>query len=186
MPQTTNSSAAPYLTAFRFFDYYAPQLAADMLRATPDAPRPSYLAMVDPANPAGQRLLVFLGRGAGEIEAACSIAQRYSPADLNNLTGVSQDLLQGLNAARAMWGIYQRLKPGSARPEDCPGAKESEALLDALRDGQRVFSFFETQAAGLPVVSAPNPSMLLTPNIVGRATRLFPSYPGIQNNRNQG
>lgn len=176
MPQTSASATTPYVTAAQFFTFYAPSLAADVLRATPDAPRPSYMAMLDSTNPAGAKLLVFLSRAAGEVEAACAIARRYSPLDLQALAGMSATLLQGLNAARAMWGLYQRLKPGSARPEDCPGAKESEAMLRDLRDGQKIFTFEETMDAGLPTVQPANPNMLLTPNVVARAYRLFPSY----------
>lgn len=176
MPQTPNTSSSAYCTAIQFFGFYARSLAADVLRATPESPRPSYLAMIDPANPAGQRLLQHLGKGAGEIEAACSIAHRYSPADLNALTGVSAHLLNGLNAARAMWSMYQILKPGSARPDEVPGAKESAELLKALRDGEMIFSFEETQDAGIPSVNQAEPAKLLTPNVVLRASRLFPNY----------
>lgn len=175
-PQTSASATTPYVTAAQFFQFYTSSLAADVLRATPDAPRPSYLAMLDSTNPAGAKLLVFLSRGAGEIEAACAIARRYSPEDLQALGGMSAVLLRGLNAARSMWGLYQRLKPGSARPDDCPGAKESESLLRDLRDGQKVFTFEETMDAGLPSVVPANPSRLLTPNVVARAYRLFPGY----------
>lgn len=176
MAQTTNSSSVPYCTAPQFFVYYAYQLAADMIRPQPAAPRPSYLAMIDPANPAGKTLLTFLLQGAGDIEAACIVSARYSPADLQSLGGASAAMLQKLNAARSMWAIYQRLKPGTARPEDVPFAVESEKLLQLLRDGERVFSFVETAQAGLPSVSPPQPSMLVTGNIVGRASRLFPGY----------
>lgn len=173
---TPNSSAAPYCTAVQFFDFYARQLAADMLRASPDGPRPSYLSMIDPQNPVGARLNYFLGKGAGEIEAACTKGHRYNPADLNALNGMSAVLLQGLNAARAMWGLYQRLKPGSARPQDCPAAAESEAMLKELRDGNMIFAFAETQDADLVGVQPPNPSQLVTANVVARAYRLFPGY----------
>jgi len=176
MAQTSYSSLTPYCTNPQFFVYYAYQLAADMLRAQPESPRPSYLAMIDPANPAAQRLQVFLGAGAGEIEAACAVSSRYSPLDLQALTGVSRQLLQKLNAARGMWQMYQRLKPGSARPEDVPGVMESAKLLDDLRNGERIFTFLESAAAGLPSVNPPQPRQLVTGFLVGRAVRLFPNY----------
>ena len=176
MPLTPNSAATSYCTLVGFFDFYSKQIAADVLRKTSEMPRPSYLAMIDPLNPAGARLQRHLNRGAGEIEAACSIARRYQPADLAVLTGVSRDLLEGLNAARAMWSAYQILKPGSARPEEVPGAKESAELIKALRDGEAIFGFDETMEAGLPDTSPANPSQLLTPNVVGYAQRLFPFY----------
>lgn len=174
---TPASSPYPYCTSMQFFDFYSRQLAADMLRSAPEAPRPSYLAMLDPANPVGARLAYFLKKGAGEIEAACSKGHRYEPADLLALDGVSAVLLQGLNSARAMWGLYCRLKPGSARPQDCPMASESEALLKELRDGNLIFTFTEVQDADLPSVQPQgDPQQLLTANVVSRAQRLFPGY----------
>ena len=171
-----NSSASAYCDSVTALKFVARQIWADNLREIPEAPRPSYLAMIDPANPAGDRLILYLNEGAGEIEAACGIAQRYLPADLAALTGVSQVLLQKINAARALWQGYQFLRPGSADQKACPGATESEELLKALRDGELIFGFFETQQAGLPEVKQAQPSKLLTPNVVGRAARLFPSY----------
>lgn len=177
MPMTSVSSATPYCSSVQFLTFYAPTIAADMLKARPESPRPSYLAMIDPNNPAGQRLMFFLGRGAGEIEAACSKGHRYDPLDLAALTGVSQTLLQGLNAARTMWALYQKLKPGSARPQDCPAAMESEAMLKELRDGNLIFTFAEVQDADLPSVQPQgNPQGLLTANVVSRAARIFPGY----------
>jgi len=158
------------------FNFYARALIADMCKLTPEAPRPSYMAMIDSTNPAGAKLLVHLNHGAGEIEAACSIARRYMPSDLQALTGVSQVLLQALNAARCVWSLFQTLKPGTAKPEAVPGAYESFKLLEELRDGQLIFSFQETQQAGLPYVQQAQPSQLKTPNVVGRVTRLFPNY----------
>lgn len=176
MAMTPSSSATPYCSAAEFFDFYTQPLAADMLKSDPDGPRPSYLAMLDSTNPAGAKLLNALRRGAGEIESVCQIAARYTAADLLALDGMSAVLLKGLNAARAMWSIYQRLKPGSAKPEDVPGAKESFELLKDLRDGAKVFSYEEVQDAGLPSVQPPSPQNLQTPNVVGRAYRLFPGY----------
>lgn len=175
MAQTPNSASSSYCTAVEFLLYYSPSVAADMLRGSPESPRPSYLAMIDPLNPANSRLQTHLDAGAGEIEAACGIAKRYLPADLQALTGVSGQLLKKLNAARGMWSLYQKLKPGAARPEDCAGAKESFELLEALRDGQMIFGFLETQQAGLPSVVQAQPAQLLTPNVVGAAMRLFPN-----------
>ncbi len=176
MPMTPESALAAYVTPVQVFGFYARSLIADMLKATPDAPRPSYLAMIDSANPANQRFQVALKKGAGEIEAFCSIAKRYSPDDLQALTGVSLTLLQGLNAARGLWALYTKLKPGTARPEECPGAVESMELLHELRDGECIFGFSEAMSAGLPSVQPPNPNMLVTPNVVSRANRLFVNF----------
>ena len=178
MPQTSNSASQPYLSAPQLFGFYAQQLIADMLKANSNSPRPSYLSMIDPANPYGMKLIQHMSLGAGELESACSVAKRYTPLDLQNLTGVSQILLQGLNAARALWSLYAILKPGTARPQDCPRAVESAQMLKELRDGEKIFTYVESEQAGLPSAQAVNPWALLPgqSTIVGRLVRLYPSY----------
>ena len=185
MPQTSNSALTAYVTPAQFFLCYAPTIVADMLRplTNPTGPPPSYLAMCDSTNPAGIKLLYHLGNGAGEIESRCAKAKRYVPLDLQNLTGVSQILLQKLNAARGMWSLAQNLKPLTARPDEVPMATESAMMLDELGDGIKIFTFEETEEAGLPSVVPARPNMLVTPNVVRRAYRLFPtSQLGYQNN----
>ena len=73
-----------------------------------------------------------------------------------------------------------KLKPGTADLKQCPGAAESMELLNELRDGQAIFGFEETMDAGLPAVQPADPNRLVTPDVVLRASRLFPSY-GIGN-----
>lgn len=176
MPQTPNSASAPYVTAAEALDMISPAIVGDMLRTSPAAPPPSYLAMLDPANPAGARWLTHLKIGAGEIEAACTVAKRYDPLDLQALTGVSSLLLKKLNAARGYWSLAMYLKPLTARPDEVSMAKESWELLKLLQAGEWIFGTFESQEAGLPHVSPAQPSQLLTPNVVAYARRLFVSY----------
>lgn len=176
MAQTPVSASAPYVSAEMTLELFSQGILGDMLRATPSAPPPSYLAIVDPNNPAGARLFKHLKVGAGEIEAACYVARRYSPDDLNALTGVSQLFLQKLNAARGFWSLAQYLKPMTARPDEVPFAAESLECLKLLQAGEWIFGLRESAEAGLPHVNPPNPSRLLTPTAVGRAYRLFPNY----------
>lgn len=190
MPQTSNSiatSETPYVSAAQFLQCYAKPIVADLCRVVPSAPPPSYLALLDQTNPAGIRLYQHLKIGAGEIEAACTVSKRYSPADLNALTGVSQLLLQKLNAARSMWSLAMYLKPLTARPEEVPMAKESAELMMMLKDGVLIFGFLESAEAGLPSVNAPSLPKLITPDVVSRANRLFPTYNSTsQYNRGSG
>ena len=175
MAQTPDSATTPYITAANFLLLYSQDLVGDMLRVTPTSPPPSYSAMIDSNNPAGSKLLYHLKVGAGEIEAACFVAKRYTKADLQALTGVSQSLLQHLNAARGMWSLFQYLKPLTARPDDVPAVKESFELLTLLKQGELIFGFTESQEAGLPTVVAPQPSVLVTPDVISHARRLFPA-----------
>ncbi len=176
MAQTSNSATSAYVTAAQFFLCYAPTIVADLLRplTNPTGPPPSYLAMCDPLNPAGIKLGMHLKIGAGEIESKCARTKRYLPEDLQALTGVSQMLLQKLNAARGMWSLCQNIKPLTARPDEVPMATESAMMLEELNQGYAIFTFEETEEAGLPSVVPPRPQMLVTPNVVARAYRLFP------------
>ncbi len=175
MPQTPFSSGAPYISNSNFLQCYAQDLVAGLLRSVPSAPPPSYLAMIDPANPAAKKLAFHTGIGAGEIESWCAKARRYTPLDLAALTGVSQEMLWKLNAARGFWSLAQTLKPITARMEDVPFAKESAEILKMLGDGEMIFGYQETMDAGLPVVQPPQQAALVTPNTLGHvAPRLFP------------
>ncbi len=175
MAQTPNSAASSYISPENFLLCYSPSIVGDMLRARPSYPRPSYLAMTDPDNPAGEKLQYHLDAGAGEIEAHCAVAQRYTPQDLDALTGVSQHELWKLNAARGMWSLFHFLKPITGRPDDVPFAKESWEILKMLAIGELIFGFVESMAAGLPSVQPANTRMLVTPNVLQRVgPRLFP------------
>jgi len=175
--QTPNSASAAYVTPAEVLEMYSQEWLADMLRSSPSAPPPSYMAMIDPNNPACQRLQRHLNIGAGEIEAFCTVSARYQPTDLQALTGVSQQLLKKLNAARGVWSLAQFLKPLTARPEEVPMAQESMHLLALLQKGEAIFGLLQSQLAGVgPTVQFPNPYFLKTPNVVGRAQRLFVDY----------
>lgn len=176
MAKTPNTSTTPYVTNAQTLEMVAPSILADMLRRSPAAPPPSYLAMADTNNPAGARLYRHLSIGAGEIEAACTVARRYDPEDLAALEGMSRALLQKLNAARGFWSLAQYLKPLTARPEEVPGATESYELLKLLQAGEWIFGLLEAANAGLPTVNPAQPTQLLTPNVVGYARRLFPNF----------
>lgn len=185
MAQTPFSAASSYINAPNFLLCYSQDIVGNMLRAGPNYPNPSYMAIIDPTNPAGARLQFHLNTGAGEIEAACSVATRYTPDDLAALRGVSQDMLWKLNAARGMWSLAQFLKPITARMDDVPFAKESTEILQMLQEGELIFGFRESMAAGLVAVQPAAPNQLITPNALGRvAPRLFPGSPFATNNNN--
>ncbi len=174
MSQTPHTTEVPFATARDLLACYAQGIVADLCRVRPTSPPPSYLALLDSTNPAGMRLYKHLRIGAGEIQSACGVSKRYTVEDLQALTGVSQELLIKLNAARAFWSLANYLKPITARPDDVPFAKESYELLMLLRDGERIFSFYETEEAGLPHVNEAQPDQLVTPNVVAYSKRLFP------------
>lgn len=90
----------------------------------------------------------ILNEAAGMIESACLTGQRYSPEDLAlNLTGVSQQMLFGLNAKLGFWLGFSRRNPDKPISPPCIWALQK---LDALENGKDVFSFQEAEAAGVP------------------------------------
>lgn len=173
MAQTPLSSAAGYCTPLGVLTLFSRSIVADFLKETPNAPRPSFLAMLDASNPAGARLLTFIKRAAGEIESYCLLGKRYYPVDLAALSGVSAEFLTGINAARAVWFGFQASRPGSADPKDCPGAIETIAVLEALGKGERIFGLDETAEAGLWKTGTPAPGLLATSRVVLEASRFF-------------
>lgn len=185
MPQTPLSTSTPYCDVGDLFDYHDANQCADMLRQGGD-PRPSLADMLNVSSTVGARLYRFLLAGSGKIESMCLIGKRYTPLDLQALTGGSQELLIKLNADLSFYMLCQRRQPGMSDPKSIPGASEALEALKELRDGGMIFGFVETADAGLPVVQQAQPNNLLTPNVLRKAVRLFPSYYPNSLNGNQG
>jgi hypothetical protein len=191
IPKTINSTTTPFCTADELFLYHDPDQVADML-VDGDNPRPTVGEMGNETdNKYGAMLLRFRRAASGRVESACLVARMYAPEDLRelydpadsaNANTASREILVKLTADLCFWMLCQRRQPNAGDPRNVPGAVEASELLDALRDGQRIFSFDETAAAGLPSVAPPNPAVLVTPNIIGVAQRLFPTS-GLNRNR---
>lgn len=170
MPATPATTASPYCTAFQAMQYHDYEQIADLLRDGDDA-RPSRGGAMASAIFA-QMLLA----ASGELESACLRGQRYTPEDLNALTGAGAAFLQKTVADLAFWRLMQRRQPASADPERVPGAKQAMESLEALKSGERIFPFLETQLASeQPSTVLPNPGG------VGRITgsafgRIFGSH----------
>lgn len=178
MALTPYTSTSAYCTAEDMFEYHDPNQIADMLRDGP-LPRPSIMDMLNSSSVVGARLLRLLKSAAGRIESTCLIGKRYQPVDLAALYAsgsVGGETLIKLNADLAFWQLCQRRQPNAADPRNVPGAVEVTEFLAALKNGDAVFAFEESAAAGLPTVQQAQPNNLLTPNVVRKAVRMFPSY----------
>ena len=184
MPKTIASTTEPYCTADDMFLYHDPQQIADLLRDGDD-PRPTTGEMSDSTNKYGAMLLRFMRVASGRVESACMVAKMYTvedlqelydPVDSANAATASREILIKLVADLCFWMLSQRRQPNAGDPRNVPGAVEANELLNQLRDGERIFSFTETQEAGLPSVNPPDPSRLVTPNVISKAYRLFPGY----------
>lgn len=111
-----------------------------------------------------------LNRASGEVEAACLVAGKYTPTDLNALTGMSQSLLQGLVADLAFWFLMVRRYPGSQPTEAYKGAMEK---LERLRLSERIFGLTEVADAGLPVTTFTTQTDIDTLNLNTTISRRF-------------
>lgn len=174
MPKTPDVTAVPYLTAAGLWAFVTPEIVGDALRPGQDDPRPSRLALEDTTREPGSTLNNLLLAASGELESAALVGKRYAVADLQALTGSGRQHLYRIVAGLAMWLVGGRLKPATADPGQIPGAVFAHEQLKALRDGEAVFGFVESGAAGLPEVAAPDPTRTRTPAaVVGRSDRLF-------------
>lgn len=94
-------------------------------------------------------LSTLLLEASGEIEEAVTCGARYKVEDLQALTGTAGGMmLARICATVAYWNATQRRYPQAIMAE---GVRRVYEILDALRAGIGIFSFLETQAAGLPV-----------------------------------
>jgi hypothetical protein len=119
-------------------------------------------------------LATLLLAASGEVEAACLVSGRYTPDDLNALTGSTQAFLQKLVADLAYWRMMQRRWP-DADVANVPGAKSALEMLDRLRLGERIFGLQEVADAGLAeeVEMAPAGSAYEQNRVSVEANRFF-------------
>jgi hypothetical protein len=152
VPQTPLTAATPYATADDLFVYHDWQQVGEML-VDRGAPAPQRATLVNTATPLGGVLNRLLLAASGQLESACLIGKRYSPADLQALTGAGKERVVKVVCDLAFWTLRQRRQPGSADPKQVPGAQEALDTLTALRTGEQVLGFAESAAAGLDAVA---------------------------------
>lgn len=84
---------------------------------------------------------------SGEVEAACLVGERYSPTDLALLEGAALAFLQDIVAGLAITRLYRR-RPNPEMKEPAIAA-EARAMLQQIRDGERIFGTDEHADAGV-------------------------------------
>lgn len=167
---TPNSSLTSYATPDDMLVQYDIRAIADLLNdrgvRTGGSPNPDpAIVAVDPV------LQAMLDKASGMVEAACLRSLRYSPADLQGLTGVSLQLLVGIVCDLAMGYLYRR-RPDKGKPPAAFG--EALKWLEDLASGERIFSFQETEAAALPSVHVETPAEICERSLVAQeAFRYF-------------
>jgi phage gp36-like protein len=123
--------------------------------------------------PVNTVLQAALDDGAGLINAACQVGERYTQAELAALTGTDQAILFRLNCDLAFVYLAQR------RGLTPPGYKEaydrSSDLLEKLKQGELIFNVPGDVGEGVPSMEFPS---MATYNTVGllrdRAVKAFP------------
>jgi hypothetical protein len=91
-------------------------------------------------------VLNHLKAASGILEAACLVGDRYLPADLVNLTGVSLEMLKSIVCELAFWTLTIRRRPETPMPAQTMWAYQQ---IELLNNGARIFSFQEQADAGV-------------------------------------
>jgi len=141
MAGVPNSSATAYATPAQLRLYKDLRLVGDLVLDNGTREGTTGAQDVDAV------ILQALNWASGEIESACLVANKYQPADLNALTGMSQASLVGLCCDLAFWKLLGRRYPTMAITEEYRSAMEK---LDRLRLGERIFGIQANMDAGLP------------------------------------
>ncbi len=93
-------------------------------------------------------VLAALSTASGRVEASCLKGGRYTPADLQALTGVGQMFLKELVCVLAMYYLARRRRFRFSETR-LPDIAEAEKALKSLELGQTIFSFEDSASAGL-------------------------------------
>lgn len=164
---TPVSSATAYCSAAAFLESYDARTVGDL--CSMNGTRVSASALL--SDPVLARAL--LG-ASGMIEAACLVAGRYAPADLQALTGASRAFLERLAADLAL-GLLIRGRPDRKLPVP-PQFNEvvrAGGWLDQLRGGERIFGLQETQDAGQISADRETQSVVEARRLVTQRARRF-------------
>lgn len=107
---------------------------------------PSYMAMVTPRRPAGERLLKLGLAVTGRIDSACLAGGVYRPEHLRALTGAFQERLRKLAADLWFLGCVEQWGLERIEPEAIPVASNALADLNRLEKGDYLFGIPEPRA----------------------------------------
>lgn len=139
-PASTNTAYCTGAQAVQFFD---PKLWGDLLSN-------SSVRLSSALVEASAILEAELLAATGEIEAALACGGRYSKEDLIELQSTANAgarWLAKMCATLAFWNVTERRYPQTEMPTHVMRVFDD---LERLRSGMSIFSFDETQEAGLP------------------------------------
>jgi hypothetical protein len=166
MPMTPNSASTPYASPADFIEYIDANLIGDLLRDDGTRATPTEI-LADP------RVVKHLMRASGWFEAICLRGGRYTAADLQALTGASREYARWIVSAKAFLTLAGRR--AIAMPVAQEMQKELDGVEEDLTEGEEIFAFVETEAAGLAAHRPITPEDLrdLTPTLASNMTRMF-------------
>jgi hypothetical protein len=144
---TPLSSATSYCTPAQALMYHDARQWGDWLKD--DDTRESATNILSDAT-----MQEALNNASGIVESACTVAQRYSPSDLNlilSANGMSAALIRGLVAEIAFFIVMRRRRADAEAP---PSVVDALALLERIRLGEAVFGILEVMQAGNPTLQA--------------------------------
>jgi phage gp36-like protein len=172
MANTVTTSATGYATVADLFNFKDWRQIADW--CTDTEIRPTRPALSDPTTPVGAVVAELLLSASGEVESACLVGKRYTPAELASLTGSTKRLLVAVVCAITLYRAAERRNPLTA-PKEVPGYQAAKEQLELLRKGEAVFGLSQQMEAGIgpsvtPLVSTDGSDERRT---VSQARRFF-------------
>lgn len=163
MPFTSISSPTPYASPADFLSRYDVNVTGQLTSDSGQQNSATEL-LTDPD------LITALMDASGDVEAACLVAGRYQPTDLQALTGVSLNYLKRITCALAAQYLVERRWSIEGY---MPQYEQALAALDQLRNGLQIFAYAEVAAAGTPKNFYLNDNNFLNLNLVSNLSRYF-------------
>lgn len=186
MAGTPVSATTPYITVAEFLDRYDLRTIGQLMHDDDTLPMSgdninltALLAELENTGTApGRRLYAILQDASGKLESSALAGERYTPEDLQALTGNQAEYLKRLVADLAVRTCYER-RPTLFGPPPTQ-SQEADAVLNAIAAGTMIFGLQEVMDAGHMTMTTDTPRNVLTRNsMVVQAQGFF----GVRANR---
>lgn len=123
-------------------------------------------------------VLAALSAASGQINSAVMVGSIYTATDLSNLAGDDLQFLKEICCQLVMAKLIRR-RPEKYGSESYEGyLNDSEAYLDRLRQGERLFNLPAQAEAGTPDIDGPTIATVERMNLITARSRNFYIDPG--------
>ena len=168
MVYTPNSAASPYLQPSDLIARVDVNLLCELVSDNGSSPVSPTELLTD------TNLITALSDASGELESAIFASERYSPVDLQALTGVSQQYMIRILCDLAIYYLWTRRNTAPLPQTLQEKYDKATEALKSLSMGIRIFSFLEVQEAGVPVTQQMQLSQYYNNNLISaRWHRMF-------------